>query len=132
MNRRNFICTCASIGVGASLMSLSACSLLDEKEMLLGEEKALKEKEYHVLTFNRKDIFVRFSEEKWEVFSLICTHKKCTVEYKAKEELFVCPCHDGTYNKEGKVIFGPPPKPLRHLKTEIRNGQLWVLNEFIV
>ena len=44
--------------------------------------------------------------------SKVCTHLGCLVEYnKAKGEL-ICPCHAGVFSLDGKVLSGPPPKPL--------------------
>lgn len=130
MNRRNFISVCGKIGIGTGIMTFTACSLLDEKEMLLGNEEELKQRSFNLKTFNRNDILIRFKEGKWEVFNLTCRHKKCTVEYKTDEHIFLCPCHDGTYNDKGDVVSGPPKQPLLRYKTESRKGQLWVLNEY--
>ncbi len=41
-----------------------------------------------------------------------CTHWGCTVEWKADQKSFVCPCHDATFGADGKVIKGPATKPL--------------------
>lgn len=41
-----------------------------------------------------------------------CTHLGCTVNWKEDEHVFLCPCHDASFNAEGTVIDGPPPRPL--------------------
>jgi len=41
-----------------------------------------------------------------------CTHLACTVNWKEEEGLFLCPCHDASFGKEGEVLDGPPPRPL--------------------
>ena len=41
-----------------------------------------------------------------------CTHLACTVNWKEEESLFLCPCHDASFGKEGEVLNGPPPRPL--------------------
>lgn len=107
---------------------MTGCGLFDEKEMRLGEIEQLKKQPFHIISFNRNDIFVTQSGGEWVIFSLVCRHKKCTVAYKPQEEKFICPCHDGIYDKNGKVLSGPPPGPLLRFKPEIRNGELWVLN----
>ena len=39
---------------------------------------------------------------------------------------FICPCHGGVYDFQGKVIGGPPVRPLDHFQTRVRNGQVEV------
>ena len=42
-----------------------------------------------------------------------CTHQGCSVAYDLAGNNFVCPCHNGTYDINGKVVSGPPPAPLK-------------------
>ncbi|MCL5075811.1 MAG: Rieske (2Fe-2S) protein [Chloroflexi bacterium] len=49
-------------------------------------------------------------------FSLVCTHLGCIVKWEPAKQQFVCPCHDGRFDKNGKVISGPPPIPLEQLR----------------
>ena len=131
MNRKEFIQNSLFFSAGVVVTGLSGCSLFDEKKMKAATEAEVKEKGFVVKTFNRKEIFITYLEEKLTIFSLICRHKKCTVKYNNKKEQFICPCHDGTYDKTGKVVSGPPPSPLRRFQYEIRNGEIWVLNQWI-
>jgi cytochrome b6-f complex iron-sulfur subunit len=41
-----------------------------------------------------------------------CTHEGCTVQYVATDELILCACHNGKYDLDGRVLSGPPPRPL--------------------
>lgn len=41
-----------------------------------------------------------------------CTHLSCTVNWKEEERVFLCPCHDASFDAEGEVLDGPPPRPL--------------------
>lgn len=41
-----------------------------------------------------------------------CTHLSCTVNWKEAEGIFLCPCHDASFGREGEVLDGPPPRPL--------------------
>ncbi len=61
------------------------------------------------------------------VFSSICTHLGCRVSWKADLNEFKCPCHGGTYNDQGQVIAGPPPKPLPRYQNKISAGKLMIL-----
>jgi menaquinol-cytochrome c reductase iron-sulfur subunit len=53
-----------------------------------------------------------------------CTHLGCIVQWKEGDGHFVCPCHSGLFTREGEVISGPPPQPLRKLAVKIENGTL--------
>ena len=46
------------------------------------------------------------------ILSSRCTHLGCSVNWHADANEFICPCHDAKFSKEGKVLDGPPPKPL--------------------
>jgi len=41
-----------------------------------------------------------------------CTHLGCTVNWKDEDQAFLCPCHDAKFDVQGKVLDGPPPRPL--------------------
>jgi len=41
-----------------------------------------------------------------------CTHLGCTVNWKDEANAFLCPCHDAKFDATGKVLGGPPPRPL--------------------
>jgi len=55
-----------------------------------------------------------------------CTHLGCTVIWKKSENVFYCPCHDGYFDAEGKVIKGPPPKPLNKYKVEVVDQAIYL------
>jgi Rieske Fe-S protein len=42
-----------------------------------------------------------------------CTHEGCTVRYKADESVIWCACHNGHFDLDGRVLSGPPPRPLQ-------------------
>lgn len=44
--------------------------------------------------------------------SAVCTHLGCIVRWQEDKGEFLCPCHAGRFDATGKVISGPPPKPL--------------------
>jgi len=51
-----------------------------------------------------------------------CMHLGCPVRYVAPSERFICPCHGGSYDKEGKVNGGPPVRPLDRFYTRVKDG----------
>ena len=58
--------------------------------------------------------------------SNVCTHLGCRVRWIAEENGFFCPCHNGVFDKDGKVIAGPPPRPLDRYETKVEEGILFV------
>jgi len=42
-----------------------------------------------------------------------CTHEGCTVKYLPQESYISCACHNGRFDIDGRVISGPPPRPLQ-------------------
>lgn len=63
-----------------------------------------------------------------EMFSLspVCTHLGCMVSWYRPENRFLCPCHDGKYDINGKVAAGPPPAPLNRLPLKIENEKVFI------
>ena len=41
-----------------------------------------------------------------------CTHLSCTVNWSDNDQVYLCPCHDAKFSKQGEVLDGPPPRPL--------------------
>jgi len=57
---------------------------------------------------------IRKSEDPEDILILNsrCTHLACTVNWKDEEDIFLCPCTDASFDLEGQVLDGPPPRPL--------------------
>ena len=47
-----------------------------------------------------------------------CTHEGCTVQYLSAESAIWCACHNARFDLDGRVVSGPPPKPLPKYTTE--------------
>ncbi|MFB3879878.1 MAG: ubiquinol-cytochrome c reductase iron-sulfur subunit [Armatimonadota bacterium] len=73
--------------------------------------------EVYAITRNGKDFVV---------FSNICTHLGCPVHWDDGRKQFICPCHGGVFGIDGRVLHGPPPRPLAQLRHRAENGQLYV------
>ena len=41
-----------------------------------------------------------------------CTHEGCTVRYQPDNAIIWCACHNGRFDLQGRVLAGPPPRPL--------------------
>lgn len=53
-----------------------------------------------------------------------CAHLGCPVRFVKAAGNFICPCHGGVYDFEGKVLGGPPVRPLDRFQTRVRDGQV--------
>ena len=72
---------------------------------------------------------VKKSDSEITVFSPVCPHLGCRYQWHPDRNLFICPCHHSVFNKEGKVVSGPAPRPLDTLPKKIENDNLFVLWE---
>lgn len=60
-------------------------------------------------------------------FSAVCTHLGCIIKWQpAANSLWFCPCHKGTYDRDGHVVSGPPPRPLKRYEVAVRDGKVFV------
>ena len=60
------------------------------------------------------------SPEEYIAISTRCAHLGCPVRFVKASSTFICPCHGGVYDFEGKVIGGPPVRPLDRFQTRRR------------
>lgn len=67
-------------------------------------------------------ILLRGEDGALRAFSLVCTHLACTVIWNGEKREFHCPCHDGFFDEEGRVLSGPPPAPLERWKVEVQGN----------
>lgn len=58
--------------------------------------------------------------------SPVCTHQGCTVDVQSRH--LVCPCHGSTYTREGEVVRGPAPLPLRRFPLRMEVGDMLVID----
>jgi menaquinol-cytochrome c reductase iron-sulfur subunit len=69
---------------------------------------------------------LRSSGDQVKVYSNMCTHLSCRVTWKDNLREFICPCHDGHFDIEGRVLAGPPPASLVEYQTKIEDGSLLI------
>jgi Rieske Fe-S protein len=69
-------------------------------------------------------LLVRVSETEWKAYSGICTHLNCTVQFKDNTRQIWCACHNGLYDLNGKVVSGPPPRPLEEFTVRVRGDEV--------
>ena len=75
---------------------------------------------------NKPVILVRTSGGELRAFSATCTHLNCTVQYQETRHQIWCACHNGFYDLNGRVVSGPPPRPLDEYAVHIRGEEVVV------
>ena len=81
---------------------------------------------YHFQYGGSPGVIFRDEDGSFRAFSLVCTHLACTVVWNSEKKEFTCPCHDGFFDAEGKVLSGPPPAPLERWKVDVRGDKVVV------
>lgn len=71
-----------------------------------------------VLTSNGKDFIV---------FDPRCTHLGCPYRWDDMKKQFLCPCHTAVFDPDGRVVSGPPPRPLDRYQAKVAGGRLMIL-----
>jgi len=94
-------------------------------EVVAGKVQDLKPNSGKIIKFgNKPALLVRVSETEWKAFSAVCTHLNCTVQYQESSRQIWCACHNGTYDMSGRVVSGPPPKPLEEFSVLVRGEEV--------
>ena len=60
------------------------------------------------------------------VFSDVCTHLSCRVNWNEEKSEFYCPCHAAFFSINGEVVSGPPPRPLDRYEIRLDGDQLFI------
>lgn len=58
--------------------------------------------------------------------SLLCTHTGCEVVWQPDRQLYHCPCHEGLFDADGRVVAGKPPLPLRDVPVRLEGEEVVV------
>jgi cytochrome b6-f complex iron-sulfur subunit len=99
---------------------------------LTREEMAkLEQTRFVIVPVNGQRVIVlETAAEQVLAFSAKCTHEGCTVTYLAAQSVIWCPCHDGRFDLSGRVLSGPPPRPLpRYQARRQADGSILVAAE---
>jgi Rieske Fe-S protein len=78
------------------------------------DELARLEKEHMLILRSGPTRVLLFEDGKLQLRALDarCTHEGCTVQYVPGESVVWCACHNGRFDLDGRVLAGPPPRPL--------------------
>jgi len=73
---------------------------------------------------NTPAIVINLPDKGFIALSKVCTHLGCLVDYDRTKKRLLCPCHAGVYSLEGKVLSGPPPKPLLTYAVQVQGEDI--------
>jgi Rieske Fe-S protein len=94
--------------------------------VLIGTASRVPMGEAVAMDLSGHKLMVLRTEEGVVAFSRKCTDLGCLVSWNREREQFVCPCHQGAFDKTGKNVAGPPPRPLDRYEVVKRGEQLYV------
>ncbi len=61
-----------------------------------------------------------------QVLANVCSHGGCRVTWQQERQAFLCPCHEGLFGADGRVLVGPPQRPLEQFPCRVVNGQVQI------
>ena len=59
-------------------------------------------------------------------FSTVCPHLGCGIDFNDKLGKFDCPCHDSTFDLDGRCLGGPSPRGLDELEARVEGRDVLV------
>jgi Rieske Fe-S protein len=135
--RRSLIRVLLGSGFGASILSFLYPALRfmmpppvaesAVNEVSAGKVADLKPNSARIFRFgSRPALLVRTPDGQFRAFSAVCTHLNCTVQYNDQSRQIWCACHNGLFDLHGKVVGGPPPKPLEQFSAHVRGDEVVV------
>jgi len=99
-------------------------------EVSAGKVDGFKPNSGRIVKFgSRPALLIRVNESEWRAYSGICTHLNCTVQFQESTRQIWCACHNGYYDLNGKVVSGPPPRPLEEYAVRIRGEEIVITRQ---
>ena len=63
------------------------------------------------------------------VYDPKCTHLGCPYRWDPGRKHLLCPCHNAVFDVDGRIVSGPPPRPLDRYPVKVVGRRLLVLPE---
>ena len=127
---RGFLALWAPAAAGVTTSFLKAPSAEErpgERQLKVGPLSSLAVGDARFVRHGTEPVYVlRVAESEVLALSAICTHMRCVLKWDREKEHFHCPCHDGAFDRQGNVLSGPPKKPLRQFRADVRGDEIVV------
>jgi Rieske Fe-S protein len=91
-----------------------------------GKADEFKEWDHKMVAISGQPVIVFRTPQGFRAYSAICTHLGCIVQWSDQHHQIECPCHAGVFDVSGRVVSGPPPRPLTELGVAVVNGEVLV------
>ena len=78
-----------------------------------------------------RKLFIARNDNGFLALSARCTHLGCMVVWNRDHQMFLCPCHGGKFDAEGRNMEGPPPRPLALFEIRIDENGFLVVDQDI-
>src|SRR5262245_37127432 len=114
---------------------------LDELEKNKPTQVVIRDVRSDAWTLHPNDVvgrvwLIRRSDTEVDAFTTICPHLGCSINFDVNQQLFVCPCHNGTFDlsgtKQEKASGGgtnPAPRDMDRLELRVIDGVIEVKYE---
>jgi cytochrome b6-f complex iron-sulfur subunit len=97
---------------------------------LSAEQLAKVEKEHFVIARSGPHRVIVFQAGgELRALSARCTHEGCTVQFVPGDSVIWCACHNGKFDLDGRVLSGPPPRPLARWALNKEGEQILLTQE---
>jgi cytochrome b6-f complex iron-sulfur subunit len=136
LTRRTFLDTFAvalsasALATGGILGALYASPphgrAAEADEMDVGSVAEIEAAGSRTFRFGREPCVVVAAGGKFHALSTICSHLGCIVQWVPKSQHLACPCHKATFDLEGNVREGPPPRPLTAYTATVHDDRVIV------
>ena len=105
----------------------SGLRAFEEKSMRVGPLSDLNVGEARFVAHALEPFWVvRTDSNQVTALPATCTHLRCVLQWDKPSGRLVCPCHAGAFDLNGNVVSGPPPRPLRPLRVDVKGGIIYV------
>jgi Rieske Fe-S protein len=126
----------AGVAAGAGALSSVGCGAKADPAVVVARADEIPVGGSKVFAYPANDrpcYLIRPAADTYLAFSRLCTHNQCPVSYSAADNEFQCPCHGGVFSSsDGRVLAGPPPKPLPQVRLERRGGDIVAIGFLMV
>jgi Rieske Fe-S protein len=104
---------------------------LSELEIGVPKQVVVRDVRRDAWTLNPNDVIgrvwlIRRDNNHVDAFTATCPHLGCSVNFEGKAKLFICPCHNGTFDLDGRRVERPGvtnPAPRGMDRLECRRDQ---------
>lgn len=94
--------------------------------MDVGSVSEIEAQGSRVFRFGREPCVVVAAGGRFHALSTVCSHLGCIVQWVPRSQHLACPCHRASFDLEGNVREGPPPRPLTAYAVAVRNDRVVV------